>query len=318
MVLHQELVQSNEVSSSNAMELEGLKRGLQFFAGQNLQVNSLVTDRHRSISKYMREDQSEIDHRYDVWHIAKGTCKKIDKLAKKKTCAAAGAWAKSVSNHLYWVAASTPDGDGDVMLAKWLSVANHIQDVHQHDSDLFPRCVHGELNVPGRKKKWLQPSTEVCEKMVQVITAKCLQKDVMQLSSAYQTSNVESFHSVVIHFAPKNTHYSYHGMISRLQLAALHFNENSSRSQATTNEGKERFAMRFPKFKKGQATVSKVLTDATYGYVEKLTSTLLQLCKAGRSTIEDLEEASAPPPLASSYVHPDKEEAVQQHKSRYN
>lgn len=54
------------------MELEGLKRGLQFFAGQNLQVNSLVTDRHRSISKYMREDQSEIDHRYDVWHIAKG------------------------------------------------------------------------------------------------------------------------------------------------------------------------------------------------------------------------------------------------------
>lgn len=51
----------------------------------------------------------------------------------------------------------------------------------------------------------------------------------------------------------------------RLQLAALHFNENSSRSQATTNEGKERFAMRFPKFKKGQATVSKVLTDATYG-----------------------------------------------------
>lgn len=87
-----------------------------------------------------------------------GTCKKIDKLAKKKTCAAAGAWAKSVSNHLYWVAASTPDGDGDVMLAKWLSVANHIQDVHHHASDLFPRCVHGELNVPGRKKKWLQPS----------------------------------------------------------------------------------------------------------------------------------------------------------------
>ncbi|PIK45961.1 hypothetical protein BSL78_17169 [Apostichopus japonicus] len=133
---------SNELSSSNAMELEGLKRGLQFFAGQNLQVNSLVTDRHRSISKYMREDQSEVDHRYDVCHIAKGTCKKIDKLGKKKTCAAAGAWAKSVSNHLYWVAASTPDGDGDVMLAKWLSVANHIQDVHQHASDLFPRCVH--------------------------------------------------------------------------------------------------------------------------------------------------------------------------------
>lgn len=66
------LTQSNEVSSSNAMELEGLKRGLEFLGQEGVRVGSLVTDRHRSIAKFMREQQEEIDHYYDVWHVAKG------------------------------------------------------------------------------------------------------------------------------------------------------------------------------------------------------------------------------------------------------
>lgn len=66
------MFQSNEVSSSNAMELEGLKRGLQFFCQEDLAINTLVTDRHRSIAKYLREEQPDMDHFYDIWHIAKG------------------------------------------------------------------------------------------------------------------------------------------------------------------------------------------------------------------------------------------------------
>ncbi|KAJ8043860.1 hypothetical protein HOLleu_11148 [Holothuria leucospilota] len=114
---------------------------------------------------------------------------------------------------MYWVAASTPDGNGD-MFAKWLSVANHIQNVHDHDSQLFPKCLHGPLDEPERKKKWLKPSTEVCEKM-DIITDKMLQNDVKQLWPVHQTLHVEGFHSVVIHFAPKSTHVSYRTMISR-------------------------------------------------------------------------------------------------------
>ena len=56
-------------------------------------------------------------------------------------------------NNLYWVAASTPDGDGDLMLAKFSSIVNHILNVHHHDSQLFPHCAHGEL----AERDWLSP-----------------------------------------------------------------------------------------------------------------------------------------------------------------
>lgn len=94
-------------------------------------------------------------------HIT-GVSKRVEKLARKKSCVAARAWSRSVSNHMNWVAASTPDGNGEMMLAKWLSVANHIQNVHDHDSQLFPNCLHGPLDESERKKKWLKPSKFVC------------------------------------------------------------------------------------------------------------------------------------------------------------
>ena len=39
--------------------------------------------------------------------------------------------------------------------------------------------------------------------------------DVKKLSPLYQTSACEAFHSVVIHYAPKSTAFSYNGMLSR-------------------------------------------------------------------------------------------------------
>lgn len=43
-------------------------------------------------------------------------------------------------------------------------------------------------------------------------------------------------------------------IFDRLMLAALHFNENGMREQATTKEGKKRYDVVFPKFKKGGGT----------------------------------------------------------------
>ena len=51
----------------------------------------------------------------------------------------------------------------------------------------------------------------------------------------------------------------------RLQIAILHFNENSDREQATLQDGRERFNITFPKYKKGEHTVKKILVKCTYG-----------------------------------------------------
>ena len=63
----------------------------------------------------------------DVGQVAKlhaflGFRKKVKALAKQKDCELVGKWEKSMINHMYWCVVSTPNGDGDMMVAKWLSL----------------------------------------------------------------------------------------------------------------------------------------------------------------------------------------------------
>ena len=53
------------------MELEGLKRGIAKLKELELEMRSLVTDRHIGIANYMKSAQPDIDHYFDCWHVAK-------------------------------------------------------------------------------------------------------------------------------------------------------------------------------------------------------------------------------------------------------
>ena len=87
-----------------------------------------------------------------------GLCKKIDKLAKKKDCEEVGEWRQSISNHMYWCAASTPDGNGQVIKEKWKMLPLHIQNIHVNvESDVYPECGHGNLEGDAADRLWLQP-----------------------------------------------------------------------------------------------------------------------------------------------------------------
>ena len=81
-----------------------------------------------------------------------GLGKKMEALAKEKDCQNIYAWIKSISNHLYWCAASSKSRDE--IVAKWSSVINHIQNVHIHENPLFTVCLH----EPSLSRDWLQPS----------------------------------------------------------------------------------------------------------------------------------------------------------------
>ncbi|KAL1446504.1 hypothetical protein MTO96_028814 [Rhipicephalus appendiculatus] len=72
VILHTELVQVNEVGNSVRMELEGLKRGLQFLLDMGKCISNIVTDRHSSIRAYLKREHPDIAHLFDCWHVAKG------------------------------------------------------------------------------------------------------------------------------------------------------------------------------------------------------------------------------------------------------
>ena len=151
-------------------------RSLRMLKKKKLKIDTLVTDRHKQIAKWLKENAADIDHRYDIWHLAKcwwygvtivfcnyqtyfqqtALGKKIDKVAKEKECELVGKWKKSLINHLYWSATSTSDGNGDVIQAKWLSVNNHIHNKHRNHGKLFPVCEHKTLQGKRRKKKWFK------------------------------------------------------------------------------------------------------------------------------------------------------------------
>ena len=125
LIIEFSVVQVTEVTSSNAMEYEGCKRTLNSIIKKKIPIRCLTTDRHTTITSKMRTNYSNIVHQYDVWHLSKWVTKKLTKKAKKKDCQELLPWIQSVSNHLWWCAA-TCEQNADLLREKWLSLLHHI------------------------------------------------------------------------------------------------------------------------------------------------------------------------------------------------
>ncbi|XP_060077949.1 uncharacterized protein LOC132557477 [Ylistrum balloti] len=287
------------------MEKEGLIRAIQKLHQEQIDIQTIITDRHVQIKKWIRETMTSTRHCFDIWHVAKGLKKKLVALSKEKECDNLQRWIKSITNHLYWVASSTPDGNGDMMLQKWESIVNHIKNIHHGHGTLFPVCTHEPLDPSYSKKKWLKPGTKVCGKLEMILTSTYMKRDIPMLSTGQQTSCLEAYHSVINHFAPKIIGLSYHGMQSRLLLAALHFNENVGRAQALFPNGDKRFSIIFPKQKNGDFTVRQVKTQCTFNYVEDLISATIAHVQCVQMPYCKIN-GEAPPPLCQNFVHPEK------------
>ncbi|KAG5277195.1 hypothetical protein AALO_G00114790 [Alosa alosa] len=317
-IIDLQLVQSSEVPNSTWCELEGLKRSMFFLKNQNLHVSTFTTDRHRQIAKWVREElcSEGTKHFFDVWHVGKSLRKALDAAAKERHCEDLKLWKPAIVNHLYWTAASTPDGDPDVMQAKWQSLVNHVQDIHEHDTPAFPCCAHPPLEGEQRNKQWLEPDSTVAMKLESVTTRAALVKDIRQLSPQYQTYSLEAFHSLILHFPPKHTGFSYLGMYSRLFLAALHYNYISSREVARTVDGEECYAVSYPRFRKGGWVVRPIKQQPSYGYASGLMESLQDRYSRSPKALQECSAAlssDTPAPLSRSGHIISKEEAVSLH-----
>ncbi|XDV52485.1 hypothetical protein PO909_021212 [Leuciscus waleckii] len=301
-ILDIQLVQSKEVGGSAHMEKEGLRRGLDLLESNQLHVDYILTDRHTQVQKFLRE--RDVKQYYDVWHLEKGLSKKLEKLSRNKDCRVLRKWLLSIKNHIYWSIMSSKEGPEKV--AKWKSLVSHIQNVHINDDPLFPRCAHPD-RVSRDPSKWLKPGTMVLYKVEKLLMNKRVLRDVEKLSHQHKTSALESFHSVIQRFAPKNVVFPFIGMLCRVYLAAMHFNENADREQAMTFEDTAVYTTMYPKSKKGQPTKKKCMA----GYVGDLMRLLfMEVFDDPATFVEELRKVPISVELSAQFDRPAKEDVI--------
>ncbi|KAM7297483.1 uncharacterized protein ISCGN_022634 [Ixodes scapularis] len=316
-ILHFEVIQSTEVKSSNNMETEGLKRSFDHLQGWGFCPHVLVTDRHFGVNALMKSNYPNTKHRFDAWHVAKGIGSKLALAGKTKRNSLLNKWVKTVRAHVYWCA-QTSDDNGALVLAKWMSLMRHVDNVHQHPDPLYPACTHAPI---VEERWWLHKGTEPYDALEKVVMSRQLLKDIPKLSGDGQTYRLESFHSLLLRFTPKSSHFSLEGMEARTAIAVLHYNANSDRKQATTKDGKDCFVLKFPKARKGEWVVNRKMEPASYDYTQKLFGCFLELAEGVR-TYQEAQATYVPrsrgKSLCSVSQRPNKEAAVLAHRSRFS
>lgn len=304
------------------MEKEGLERCLEKMNGCGLIIDILATDRHPQIASFMRKTHPEINHQYDVWHMAKNIAKKLAKKAKVASCRDLTRWIPSITNHLWWSAA-TCSCDPILLKEKWTSIIHHIVNIHSWTgNEKFHRCAHPDHREPT-KKLWLQVGSPSHQAVKAVVLNDKLIKDMGQLTLLVfcHTGTIEVYHAMLTKYCPKREHFSYKGMTARLQLAVLDHNSNHTRKQATTKTtGQERFKLVHPKSKK-EWVIKPIYERKDYRHLKELMIDTISMREEepresklkGRQATKpqvELQETIA------KVAKPNKAEAITKHRSR--
>ena len=96
------------------MEPEGFRRLMERSVNWPFKITTIATDRHLSIAKEIANNHPNVNHQYDVWHVAKSIRKKLHGKANSKESSDLAQWIPSIINHLWWSAASC-GGSSDLM-----------------------------------------------------------------------------------------------------------------------------------------------------------------------------------------------------------
>ena len=314
-VIDFEVVQVSEVKNSAGIEPEGLRRVLTRLTEHGINWVQLATDRHPTISSIMNKEFQDHNHEYDVWHVSKGLTKKITARASKKACIELSKWTKSITNHLWW-SSKTCEGNYDLLREKWKSILFHIRNIHDWScNDVYHRCEHSEITRDDQPKKWLKDDSEAYKELQALVTDKKLLKDMKKMTNFAHTGELEVFHSSQLKYLPKRQHFSYEGMVARTELAILANNLQRSSEQATTKDGNLRFKLVHPKSRKSWV-VKPVYEKKNNYYLYQMLEMVVEVRLSGtapkiKRQLPTLKENIAPTP------RPDKQEAVSQHRSRF-
>ena len=76
--------------------------------------------------------------------------KKVEKIGKAKKKQIVNGWVQSIKNHVYWCA-STSNGNPELIREQWMSMFNHIIDIHDGHGKLYKKCPHEKI-----ERDWLE------------------------------------------------------------------------------------------------------------------------------------------------------------------
>ncbi|XP_077558031.1 uncharacterized protein LOC144173512 [Haemaphysalis longicornis] len=102
-------------------------------------------------------------------------------------------------------------GDSELILSMWKSILNHVCDMHTGHDGPFAECLH----EPLEDRQWIKPSSRAFAALKGIVESPSLLRDLTQIAPAAQTFSLESFHSVLIHFAPKSNAFTQGVMKAR-------------------------------------------------------------------------------------------------------
>ena len=279
-----EVVQVSEGTSSNAME-KGFSRCIELLEGKGVKISRVATDCDVSISSCMAKDYPHINHENDFWHLSKWVVKKLTNKAKQKGCEDLAPWIQSISNHLWWSAA-TCNGSVQILCEKWKSVLDHVSNKHKWTGNThFHRCCHRRISSSEAKKVcWLKPGTQVLLALEEVVLNTKLLKDLAKLTDFCHTGKLEVYHSMMLKYCSKREHYAHRGMVARTQFAALDNNANTGRSQALVQSGEHageaRYKLCFPKANK-ESVVKPISEPKSYSFLTGLLTEVIKRVEQG-------------------------------------
>jgi hypothetical protein len=196
---------------SQRMEPNETKKGLdQLLNEDKVCIKEFVTDAHKSIRKFMREEFPSVCHQNDIWHKNKSLFKRLGKV-KYKNIHLPNVWIARIRSYMY---KSLKTGKGDIGTSKAL-----WRRFVQHDCDKYEEHKYG-THYPSCSKLF-KDNNHLFNELYYVMVS--FEKDFNYYTNCKNTCKVESFHNVILKYAPKRIPFrTNYGM--RVQLAALDWN----------------------------------------------------------------------------------------------
>ena len=163
---------------------------------------------------------------------------------------------------MIWWSLDTSKGNADLAREKIQSILQHTTNQHTFSFlTRFPKCLHGPITVV---RPWIIAASVAFQKLKFAIFGKDDKNlvDLPHYTECLQTSDIESFNSLILKYANKTYSYSWLGMFVRTCVAAIDWNHNADRPQKKDANGNLLYRIKKDRF--GKNSIAPVKVEKEY------------------------------------------------------